>query len=99
MSKINIQGILNGLRNKGNAYTPVIEAVGNAIYSLEKSTQGNGIVIIRLKRDSCLNYKDGEYPKVIGFEIEDNGIGFNQINRDYFDTLYTDHKIKDNHGS
>jgi len=38
---------------------------------------------------------DGGLPEVSSFEIEDNGIGFTNENRDAFDTLYTDLKIRE----
>lgn len=34
-------------------------------------------------------------PDIQGFEIEDNGVGFTDENRDSFDTLYSDLKIKE----
>ena len=56
------------------------------------SRQADGKVFIRAQR-SPQTQIDRNRPEIIGFEIEDNGIGFTDAHRDSFDTLYTDQRI------
>lgn len=93
MSKLNIIGIVRGIRSKTNIYTPIIEAIVNAIDSIYESGRKDGEIVIYIKRDLTLNFDEGTLPPVKSIEIVDNGIGFNQKNRDSFDTFYSDMKI------
>ena len=93
MSKLNIIGIVRGIRSKTNIYTPIMEAVVNAIDSIYESGRKDGEITIYIKRDLTLDFEEGALPPVKSIEIVDNGIGFNQKNRDSFDTFYSDMKI------
>ena len=92
MSKINIRRAVENIRATTTAYTPVVEVIVNAIQAIEETGRSGGKVFIRALRTKPVEI-DGSLPSVKGFEIEDNGIGFNNTHRDSFDTLYTDIKI------
>jgi len=93
MSKINIQGTIENIRSKSNVYTPIIEAIVNSIDSIQKAKIKNGEVKIVVKRDSPgLFMEADQLPLVRHVEIHDNGSGFTKVNRDSFDTFYSDNK-------
>ncbi len=93
MSKINIQGTIDNIRSKSNVYTPIIEAIVNSIDSIQKAKTKNGEVKVIVKRDSPgLFTESDQLPQVRHVEIHDNGAGFTKVNRDSFDTFYSDTK-------
>lgn len=69
---------------------PVFEAISNSIQSIEESDKHNGKIKVKILREASLLPVDAhgntEAP-IIGFEISDNGIGFNDENLDSFSTL------------
>lgn len=91
MSKLNIEGIIKNIRSKSNIYTPIIEGVVNSIEAIGESGKEEGKIVISVKRDVQLPLDDST-PPINSIEIFDNGIGFNQTNRDSFDTFYSDEK-------
>ncbi len=93
MSNVNIKRVVENIRSGTNVYTPVVEMIVNAIQAIEASSPESGKISIILHR-SEQNELDGGQPPVESFTIKDNGIGFTDSNRDSFDTLYSDHKIK-----
>lgn len=88
MSKLNILGIVKNIRSKSNIYTPIMEAVVNAIDSIRESGRQDGQISVILKRSKTLDF-DGTLSPVQSLEIIDNGIGFTQSHRDSFDTYYS----------
>lgn len=88
MSKINIQGTIDNIKSKSNVYTPIIEAIVNAIDSIHATKRKDGQITIVLKREQTLPF-DSALPNVRSVEIHDNGKGFTDVNRDSFDTLYS----------
>ena len=92
MSNVNIKRAIENIRATTTVYTPVVEVVVNAIQAIDESDRQDGRVSIRALR-SYRAQLDGSLPDVVGFEIEDNGVGFTDEHRDSFDTLYTDHRI------
>lgn len=95
MTHINIKGLVDNISERNNIYTPIIEAVVNSIQSIEDLKKEDGKIFIRLTRDQIpLELDENVTPNVTKIEIEDNGVGFNIKNRDSFDTLYSDQKIK-----
>lgn len=93
MSKINIDRAVNNILPRTNSYTPLVEVIVNAIESVQEANRGSDSKVeIRVLRSNQLNVEAGLHP-VEGFEITDNGVGFNDIHLDAFDTLYTDQKI------
>ncbi len=86
---------------------PVFDAIINAMHAIEdaKATAqltGNGHIVITVERDRSAGQKeiDGvEAPdeEVAGFVVEDDGVGFNDANRNSFDTA--DSRYKRNRGA
>lgn len=83
---------------------PLFEAVVNSIHSIEESGKNarDGNITIEILRDPQARMElDDETSKrgpvaqneIIGFKITDNGVGFNKINFQSFETLDSDHKI------
>lgn len=100
--------IANKVRNtklpRTKPLLPLFEVISNAIHSIEDAVhQGllgsdSAVIKIRIIRNgseealsSCKNID--QYP-IVGFEITDNGIGFNDDNLRYFVEADTDHKLK-----
>ena len=99
---MSIQTNLHGrLRNtnlpKTHGLLPVFETVVNSIHAIEE--RGHPAckchVILRIKRSSQNNMfeVDSHIPEIEGFEILDNGAGFNDGNLKSLETLDSDHKI------
>ena len=86
MSNINIKRAVENIRANTTVYTPVVEMIVNAIQAIDETGRSDGKVSIRALREGP--QLDGSLPRVRGFEIEDNGIGFTDEHRDSFDTLY-----------
>lgn len=92
MSNVNVKRAVENIRSGTNVYTPLVEMVVNAIQAIEARKPEKGKVEIVVHRSSQQELEGGS-PAVESFTVIDNGIGFNDLNRDHFDTLYTDHKI------
>src|SRR5690554_3764457 len=95
MSNVNIKRAIENIRSGTSVYTPVVEVVVNAIQAIESAKDtASGLVEIIVKREKQMDL-GGTVPEVDGFEVVDNGIGFTDLNRDSFDTLYSAHKISE----
>lgn len=94
MSNVNIKRAVENIRSNTTIYTPVVEMIVNAIQAIDESGRTDGRVSIRAQRSSQTEL-DGSLPEVSSFEVEDNGIGFTDMHRNSFDTLYTDFRIKE----
>ncbi|MBC8503582.1 MAG: sensor histidine kinase [Chloroflexi bacterium] len=94
MSNVNIRRAVENIRANTTVYTPIVEMIVNAIQAIESNGGTDGKIAIRVHRDEQIEM-DGGLPEVHSFEIEDNGIGFTDENRESFDTLYTDLKINE----
>jgi nitrogen-specific signal transduction histidine kinase len=92
MSKVNIKRVVENIRANTTVYTPVVEMIVNAIQAIYEAGRKEGKVQVRAQRSSQVE-PDGSLLAVMGFDIEDNGIGFTDAQRNSFDTLYTDRKI------
>lgn len=92
MSNVNIKRAVENIRANTTVYTPVVEMIVNGIQAIDESGRKDGRVLIRAQRSGQAEH-DGSLPDILGFEIEDNGIGFTEVHRNSFDTLYTDLKI------
>lgn len=96
MSKLNILGIVKGIKAQTTYLTPIIEAVCNSIDSIGK--RKNGAIDIVAIRDGQKGFDDNEdfssCDSIIGFDIVDNGVGFTETNRDSFDTYLSGHKYE-----
>ncbi len=92
MSNVNIKRAIENIRANTTAYTPVVEMIVNGIQAIDEAGRKDGKVLVRAQRSAQVEIDDS-LPEVIGFDIEDNGIGFTDAHRKSFDTLYTDLKI------
>ncbi|MEM9446454.1 MAG: ATP-binding protein [Verrucomicrobiota bacterium] len=92
MSNINVKGLVDNIRSNTTIFTPLIELIVNAIQAIEEAEVEPGKIKVIVKRAT-----QGELyslPPIVGIGVQDNGIGFTQKNRNSFDELYTDYKIK-----
>ncbi|WP_375172010.1 ATP-binding protein [Marinobacter sp.] len=94
MSNVNIKRAIENIRSGTSVYTPLVEVVVNAIQAIEAKKINDGLVDIVVRRHQQMDLDD-PLPEIDGFEVYDNGIGFNDSNRDSFDTLYSAHKISE----
>ncbi|MDD2800428.1 MAG: ATP-binding protein [Methylococcales bacterium] len=94
MSNVNIRRAVENIKANTTVYTPIVEVVVNAIQAIESNGKTDGVIFIRLNRSEQTDMNDG-LPDVHSIEIEDNGIGFTDENRQSFDTLYSDFKLSD----
>ncbi|WP_223414551.1 MULTISPECIES: ATP-binding protein [unclassified Pseudomonas] len=92
MSNVNIRRAIENIRSGTSVYTPIIESIVNAIQSIEANRTQKGMIEVIIVREKQISL-DASLPEITGFIITDNGIGFNDVNRDSFDTLYSAHKI------
>ena len=92
MSNVNIRRAVGNIRRNTTVYMPVVETIVNAVQAIDELRGSDGRVSVRALR-APQGKLDGGLPDVTGFDIEDNGIGFNDAHRQSFDTLYTDRKI------
>jgi hypothetical protein len=102
---MNLSTSLKGrLRNTNlpltNALYPLFEAVVNSIHSIDSALkQGkissllDGSITIKIIRTSQITAFSDIKPDIIGFEISDNGVGFNTDNFISFQTLDSEYKI------
>ena len=70
---------------------PVFEAIMNAFQAIQDGTPIDPRIIVNVQRDQALGII--EDPKISGFTIIDNGIGFNDINLGSFSTAYSEYKL------
>lgn len=73
---------------------PLYEAVVNSIQAIQELQEQNGKIIITVIRDQnhLLQDQDANFGEIIGFQISDNGIGFNDQNYRAFETSDTTYK-------
>lgn len=83
---------------KNHGLMPVFEAIVNSIQSIEEkgNIQSDGKIVLKINRfqQFSLDKKKKNIESISGFEVTDNGCGFNAINFSSFQTLDTDHKIQ-----
>lgn len=95
--KTDLAGKIRNLRDfKSEALLPLFEAVVNSIDAIEEAGNlSKGKIAVRIVREPQGVLIDGEesLPKIIGFEIEDNGIGFNDANLDSFQISDSTYKL------
>ncbi len=97
MSKINIDNLIKQSNFKSNIYLPVIEAIVNSIDAIDDENRKNienGLIEVSFERDvSLFDEKTEVLPEFVNVTIYDNGIGFNKLNTEAFDTLFTERKL------
>lgn len=93
---IDLKGRVNRLRlAERNMLLPLFEAIVNSIHAIEDTKNPKGEINIKLVRSSqsSIEFESGRLtPEIIGFEIEDNGIGFNEDNYESFKREYSTYK-------
>ena len=95
----NLKGrIKNTSLPKSNANLALFEVVVNSIHAIDERiatfkdvSLSEGRILIKVLRDSTIQDEKGD---LLGFEVIDNGIGFNSKNYDSFNTLDTDYKAQ-----
>ena len=95
MSGLNIAGAIRNIGSGTTAYTPVVETVVNAIQAIREKDEENGRIRILVVRSQQRELDGKDLHRIQSFIIEDNGIGFNDKNRQSFDTIYSDYKLKE----
>ncbi|MFZ1250083.1 MAG: ATP-binding protein [Candidatus Microsaccharimonas sp.] len=100
MSELNISGLVATIKET-SVYTALVEAVNNAMQSIEATERSDGKVLIELNRSKpTLGLKfDGEndetsLPSITSVRISDNGQGFTDKNVKSFDEAYTRNKVE-----
>lgn len=93
MSNVNIRRAIENIRSSTTVYTPIVETVVNAIEAIDAAKVDPGLVVITIHRTPQQDFDSNE-SKIFNISVRDNGIGFTDLNRDSFDTLYSDLKIK-----
>ena len=83
---------------KKQSLMPLFEAVVNSIHAIEDSGASNSdgvinVTVNRILQDRLSTGIPSGPSDVIGFSIEDNGIGFNTTNFESFRTLDTEYKV------
>lgn len=82
---------------KSHGLMPVFEAIVNSIQSIEEkgNIKTDGKITLKINRFPQINLDKNKknIESISGFEIIDNGCGFNKTNFDAFQTLDTEHKI------
>lgn len=88
MSKINIDRIVSDIKTKSTVLTPIIEAICNSIDAIgEDRTDGEIKIIVKRDGQSSLDMGESQSKgDIIAIDVIDNGEGFNNANRDSFDT-------------
>lgn len=83
-----------------NVLHPLFEAVVNSIHAIDDaiklglvSSTAEGKITIKILRSSQTSSFDDVKSDIIGFNVIDNGVGFNTENYQSFQTLDTEHKI------
>ena len=94
MSNINIKRTIENIRSGTNVYTPIVELIVNAIQAIRTIRAAGGKVEVTVLRSSQAEFGE-QLSAVDGFIVKDDGIGFDKLHRDSFDTLYSDMKAKD----
>jgi hypothetical protein len=94
MSNVNIKRLIENIKSNTTVYTPIVEVIVNAIQAIEdKGNIGEGDIKVLLKR-SQQTEAYGSWPPIESICVIDNGIGFTDENRESFDTLLSDYKLK-----
>lgn len=96
MSQLDIKRTVENItKGKTNVYTPIIEAIVNSIDAIDHSGRKDGKIEIVFTRSANqpLGLQGSTLANFSDIKITDNGVGFNQENRDSFDTLYSSFKV------
>lgn len=92
--KTNLEGKVRNLPHfKSEALLPLFEAVVNSIQAIEERRNlSGGEIEVRVVREEQGMLGDLDESGITGFNITDNGIGFNGVNYESFETSDSIHK-------
>ena len=94
----NIKGLVDRLElSQGKAMMPLYEAISNAVDAIEEYQDGfsNHSIRIRLVASNDLAHQAGDGTLVVdGFDVIDDGVGFNDKNLASFQEAHTLSKVK-----
>ncbi len=97
--KLNFQGrVANVTLSSHRALLPLFDAVINSIHAIEDAHSANGEIRIRVLRNKAelrqqhLTENRLTSRSIVGFVVEDDGIGFTTANYEAFETSDTDYK-------
>ena len=82
VSNINIKRAVENIRSGTNIYTPIVELIVNAIQAIRAINPKGGTITVTILRAAQPELTDS-LAVVNGFVVEDDGIGFDQHNRDF----------------
>ncbi|MBZ3934932.1 ATP-binding protein [Methanimicrococcus blatticola] len=92
----NLEGIVRNLPlRKTEALLPVYEAVVNSIQAIDERKDlemADGNISVIINRGLHKNLNGEKDDTIVGFEIRDNGCGFDEINYQSFLNLHSPHK-------
>lgn len=78
---------------KWKALLPLFEAVMNSFQAIQDfQIERKHRIVVSIEREDGLFAEDD--PPIIGFEVTDTGIGFNDDNFDSFNTAFSEHKFE-----
>ena len=83
-ARVDIKSIVNNIGKQTKFIQPLYEAIVNSLEA--NATQ----ITVNIEHDKPM--ENTVSPKIIGFSITDNGVGFTQKNREEFCKLWTEHK-------
>lgn len=96
--RVNIRGFVSGIDIERDEFMlPLHEVIVNSIQSIEDKTDGEkGMISVKVVRGKqmAIEGEDTPYLPIQGFEIYDNGVGFNQARSEAFNELFTDINFK-----
>jgi signal transduction histidine kinase len=74
---------------------PLFEAIINSIHAIEDAHESNGRIDVEVFRDPKSLFLDSDRSQadIIGFQVKDNGIGFDDPNFEAFTTADTTYKV------
>ncbi len=98
---INYAGTLPKIRKSAEQLQPIFEAFTNSLEAIRMSgqTENNGYITIKLNHQSNLFSKEQKDFDFVSIEIEDSGIGFNNIEFERLENLNDTRKGYFNKGS
>jgi nitrogen-specific signal transduction histidine kinase len=77
---ISYAGTLPKIRKSENILQPIFEAFTNSLEAIQMSeNKGKGVIIIRINLVKSLFSEEERYFDFDSIQVEDNGIGFNEI--------------------
>jgi hypothetical protein len=78
---------------KWKSLLPVFEAIMNAYQAIQEADSTDPRIIVNIDREPSLDLGLLERPKITGFTVTDNGVGFHDLNMDSFNTAYSEYKL------